>query len=76
MERKPLNIALVRRKFNPRKGGAEKVAGRFVEQFNARGHKVTVISEKFVGERGRINCSLNDNGKWRWFGVQFPIKEN
>ena len=26
--------------------------------------------------RGRINCSLNDNGKWRWFGVQFPIKEN
>ena len=34
------------------------------------------IVEKFVGERGRINCSLNDNGKWRWFGVQFPIIEN
>lgn len=58
MERKPLNIALVRRKFNPRKGGAEKVAGRFVEQFNARGHKVTVISEKFVGEE-------TDMLKWR-----------
>ena len=30
----------------------------------------------FYPRRGRINCSLNDNGKWRWFGVQFPIKEN
>ncbi|MDB4153754.1 polysaccharide deacetylase family protein [Candidatus Pelagibacter sp.] len=30
----------------------------------------------FKPRRGRINCSLNDNGKWRWFGVQFPIKEN
>ena len=28
----------------------------------------------FKPRRGRINCSLNDNGKWRWFGVQFPIK--
>ena len=32
--------------------------------------------EPFKTRRGRINCSLNDNGKWRWFGVQFPIKEN
>ena len=30
----------------------------------------------FKPRRGRINCSLNDNGKWRWFGVQFPIAEN
>ena len=30
----------------------------------------------FKPRRGRINCSLNDNGKWRWFGVQFPIKVN
>ena len=30
--------------------------------------------EPFKPRRGRINCSLNDNGKWRWFGVQFPIK--
>ena len=29
----------------------------------------------FVPRRGRINCSLNENGKWRWFGIQFPIKE-
>ena len=30
----------------------------------------------FKPRRGRINCSLNDNGKWRWFGIQFPIEEN
>jgi len=29
----------------------------------------------FVPRRGRINCSLNDNGKWRWFGTQFVIKQ-
>ena len=31
---------------------------------------------KFKARRGRINCSLNDNGKWRWFGTQFYINEN
>ena len=30
----------------------------------------------FKPRRGRINCSLNDNGKWRWFGTQFVIKKN
>ena len=34
------------------------------------------FSEKFLFRRGRINCSLNDNGIWRWFGVQFSIKQN
>ncbi len=29
--------------------------------------------EPFAPRRGRINCSLNDNGKWRWFGTQFTI---
>ena len=32
--------------------------------------------DKFFPRRGRINCSLNDNGKWRWFGTQFIIVEN
>jgi peptidoglycan/xylan/chitin deacetylase (PgdA/CDA1 family) len=32
--------------------------------------------EKFNFRRGRVNCSLNDNGAWRWFGVQFSIKQN
>jgi peptidoglycan/xylan/chitin deacetylase (PgdA/CDA1 family) len=39
-----------------------------------------ILTIKFRGpfypRRGRINCSLNDNGKWRWFGIQFPIKDN
>ena len=35
-----------------------------------------VFREKFMFRRGRINCSLNDNGIWRWFGIQFSIKEN
>lgn len=30
--------------------------------------------EKFAFRRGRINCSLNDNGLWRWFGVQFSVE--
>ena len=34
------------------------------------------ISEKFIGERGRINCSLKeDAGFWRWLGIQFVIAE-
>ena len=34
------------------------------------------ISEKFLGERGRINCSLKEtNGFWRWLGIQFVISE-
>jgi peptidoglycan/xylan/chitin deacetylase (PgdA/CDA1 family) len=34
------------------------------------------FTEKFVPRRGRINCSLNDNGKWRWFGTQFTVINN
>ena len=32
--------------------------------------------EKFTFRRGRINCSLNDDGIWRWFGIQFSVKQN
>ncbi|MDC0943183.1 polysaccharide deacetylase family protein [Pelagibacteraceae bacterium] len=32
------------------------------------------INEKFIGERGRINCSLRDpSGYWRWLGLQFVV---
>ncbi len=34
------------------------------------------FDEKFIPRRGRINCSLNDNGQWRWFGTQFTIEKN
>ena len=34
------------------------------------------LQERFVGERGRINCSLREeNGFWRWLGIQFVIAE-
>ena len=34
------------------------------------------LDEKFIGERGRINCSLREeNGFWRWLGIQFVIAE-
>jgi len=32
--------------------------------------------ERFNFRRGRVNCSLNDNGTWRWFGVQFSVEQN
>ena len=32
--------------------------------------------QKFNFRRGRVNCSLNDDGVWRWFGTQFSIKKN
>ena len=31
--------------------------------------------DKFFTRRGRINCSINDNEGWRWFGTQFVFKE-
>ncbi len=37
---------------------------------------VVNINEKFVGERGRINCSLRDpSGYWRWLGLQFVLSD-
>ena len=35
------------------------------------------INEKFIGERGRINCSLKAyDGFWRWLGIQFVIADD
>ena len=33
-----------------------------------------IFNEPFLPRRGRVNCSLNDDGKWRWFGTQFTVK--
>ena len=34
------------------------------------------INEMFIGERGRINCSLRDpSGFWRWLGIQFVVSD-
>tara|TARA_S200000501_G_scaffold176536_1_gene166197 strand:+ start:337 stop:1386 length:1050 start_codon:yes stop_codon:yes gene_type:complete len=32
-----------------------------------------IFRDKFLFRRGRVNCSLNDDG-WRWFGIQFTVK--
>ena len=32
--------------------------------------------DKFTYRRGRVNCSLNDDGIWRWFGLQFSVNQN
>ena len=34
------------------------------------------FKDPFVPRRGRINCSLNENGQWKWFGTQFTIRPN
>ena len=34
------------------------------------------FDNKFLPRRGRVNCSLNDSGKWHWFGTQFVVKDN
>jgi len=42
-----------------------------------RGNTLNIkFREAFLPRRGRINCSLNDNGKWRWFGTQFIVDNN
>ena len=34
------------------------------------------LQGKFVGERGRINCSLREkDGFWRWLGIQFVVSD-
>ena len=34
------------------------------------------LKEKFLGERGRINCSIREaEGYWRWLGIQFVLAE-
>ncbi len=45
-------------------------------KFDSANTLLVNINEKFVGERGRINCSLKDpSGFWRWLGVQFVVSD-
>ena len=44
----------------------------FIDELNIQ----IILEEKFIGERGRINCSIRvDGGFWRWLGIQFVIAE-
>ena len=37
---------------------------------------IILLKEKFKSERGRVNCSLwEEGGKWRWLGIQYVIAE-
>ena len=47
--------------------------GKSYTSFNNKILKIK-FRDKFLFRRGRINCSLNDDGVWRWFGVQFSVK--
>ena len=45
---------------------------KFINEFEI----MILLKEKFKSERGRINCSLwEEGGKWRWLGVQYVIAE-
>ena len=50
---------------------------KIINQENFKDHILSIeFREAFKPRRGRINCSLNDDGKWRWFGTQFVINRN
>ena len=43
-------------------------------QFINENELAILLKEKFISERGRINCSLwEEGGKWRWLGIQYVI---
>jgi len=45
-------------------------------KFTNKNELIILINEKFKSERGRINCSLwEEGGKWRWLGIQYVIEE-
>ena len=43
-------------------------------KFIKKNELAIMLKEKFITERGRINCSLwEEGGKWRWLGIQYVI---
>ena len=45
-------------------------------KFISKNELMILLKEKFKSERGRINCSLwEEGGKWRWLGIQYVIAE-
>ena len=44
--------------------------------FDKKNELKIILDGKFTTERGRINCSLREEGGyWRWLGIQFVIKD-
>jgi len=45
-------------------------------KFISNDELIILLKEKFKSERGRVNCSLwEEGGKWRWLGIQYVIAE-
>ena len=45
-------------------------------EFISENELIITLKEKFKSERGRINCSLLENdGRWRWLGIQYVVAE-
>ncbi len=44
-------------------------------KFN-KNNLIIEFQDPFIPRRGRVNCSLNENGIWRWFGTQFTVQKN
>ena len=45
-------------------------------KFDSKSNLNIILEGKFTTERGRINCSLRENnGFYRWLGIQFVVKE-
>ena len=45
-------------------------------KFDSKNNLNVRLDGKFITERGRINCSLRENnGFYRWLGIQFVVKE-
>jgi peptidoglycan/xylan/chitin deacetylase (PgdA/CDA1 family) len=45
-------------------------------EFLSENEIAILLRDKFKSERGRINCSLwEEGGKWRWLGIQYVVAE-
>ena len=49
-----LNIALIRKKYLPEKGGTENDVTQFVNRFTAKGHHISLFSELFMAEENEL----------------------
>ena len=54
---------------------SNEIAGWDNSKLEIEGNILRVLfRDKFKTRRGRINCSVKDTEGWRWFGVQFVLK--
>ena len=62
--------------FDDRESNIDNLVGLRDEMIDIKEYTQIYIEEKFLGERGRINCSLKvRNNYWRWLGIQFVLAD-